>query len=128
MARMLMEWMQALASIPRPVWAILAGLLVSWLATQRLKFLVPDTIEPWLRHRAVQVLAFMLAFAVTTLVWGIHPTEDGAQAYRLNLDGLVAAFLVGLGAPFAYWLVVRLLSMKWPGLRARLSQDERSDP
>lgn len=115
-------FLSMLENVPRPVWAIVAGILVSWGVTQRVKFLIDPNLARWRRHALVQRLAFLAAAATTLLVWSVHP-----NGLRASWDGVVAAVIVGLCAPLLWWVVIRLVGKRFPELRDRLSQDVRDD-
>lgn len=123
MAKMFAEWLQVILSIPRPVWAVLAGMLMAWAITQRIKFLLDPELPAVKRQRFTQVAAFLAGALTTLLVWSVHP--DGLKA---SWDGVIVAALVGLWSPASYWLLVRWFGKRYPELRERLSQDVRSPP
>lgn len=123
MAKMFAEWLAVLLSIPRPVWAVLAGMLMAWAFTQRVKFLLDPELPAVKRARVTQVVAFLAGSLTTLLVWSVR--DSGLKA---SWDGVTVAALVGLWSPSSYWLLVRWAGKRYPELRDKLSQDVRSPP
>lgn len=94
-----------------PVRAVLAGWLVSWAATQAIKFAPALQTLPSDLHRAyTRLIAFDLAAVTTGLLW---PGEFGGK--------LLSAALVGWFAPTAYAVLARVLYHFFPWLETRLS-------
>jgi hypothetical protein len=101
-----LDYLSKVLALPRPFWAVAAGLLISFGATRRLKNLVPTSWSTHAREVSVQAIAFAVGFTATYLVWGPPPS-----------DALVAAFTVGLLSP-ALWSVLLLVIGWWkPELR-----------
>lgn len=104
----------ALVNGPREIVALVAGTLISWGLTQRLKFFVPFDWSYHAREVATQAISFALGMLATVLLW----PELGAAA-------LVGGIVVGLWSP-ALWSVLMLAVGWWkPGLKEALSQDVR---
>jgi hypothetical protein len=104
--------LSVLQTIPREVWAVIAGTSISWGVTQRAKFLIPFDMSSDARHRTSQLMAFLIALAVTFVLW---PTIEGA----------LAGFAVGLWSPWSYGFAMRWIGQRWPRTRAKMSQDVR---
>ena len=105
--------LSVLQVVPREVWAVVAGTVISWGVTQRAKFLIPFELSSDVRHRATQLLAFGVALTVTFAMWP-------------RLDGALAGLAVGLWSPWSYGFAMRWIGRRWPRTRDRLSQDVRS--
>jgi hypothetical protein len=102
----ILAYLTKVMALPRPFWAVSAGLLISFGITYRLKNLVPANWSAHARDVAIQTMAFAIGFCATYLVWGPPPS-----------DALVAAFTVGLLSP-ALWNVLLLVIGWWkPELR-----------
>lgn len=94
-----------IVNLPAPVWAVVAGLLISWFGTQAVKFQLSDKMDDLKHRRAVRGVAMGLGFLPTFLLW---PTHDGPAA--------VWALLTGLGAPIGYTAALRALRRYFPWL------------
>lgn len=105
---------------PREIMALLAGLCVSWGLTQRLKFLVPETWSYHAREVNTQLMAFMLGFASTALVWAL--AADGSRRWT---DAMVAGLVIGLIAPALWSVLMLIIGWKFPALKDAFSQDVR---
>lgn len=115
----MIDWQAILHAIdhefgqPTAVRALIAGLVCSWGLTQLLKF-VPhlkqysDQDFRWL----VRTLAFCLGALPTMLLW---PVTDGLVA------SLVMAIVVGIVAPIAYTVGIRIVVHFWPWLDGHVS-------
>jgi hypothetical protein len=107
-----LELLKSAADVPRQAWAPLAGTLMAWGLTQRLKWLLPAKVDPKVREVATQSFAFAIGLVSTALVWG------GGIGWLVGL-------VVGLWSP-ALWNVLMLVVGWWkPSLRDALSQDIR---
>lgn len=100
-----------IAVIPMPAWAMILGLLASALVTQRVKFWIPDFGHPMLRTLATQTVAFWIAAIVTWLFW---------QTWA----GAISGACIGIASPTLYAIFVRVIGIKYPGVRDLLSKDE----
>lgn len=98
-------------SEPEGFWAVGAGLLVSWGATQRAKRHLSKRLEHATRHCLTQVLAALFGAVATFVLW---PSRQG----------VIAALVVGLWSPTSWWVAVRVVGHYWPELRRQLSGDE----
>ncbi len=98
-------------SEPRGFWAVCAGHLVAWGATQRAKRYLPERLSRSTRHSLTQLIAAFVGATSTIVLW---PCRDGA----------IAALAVGLWAPTSWWVTVRIVGHYWPELRKQLSGDE----
>lgn len=109
-------WLLLIAN-PRALAACLAGLLMSFGITQRIKFYLPAKWSAKSREVATQLLAFVLGTGATLALWD----RTTAGAY----DSIVAALIVGLLAP-AVWNVAMLTLSWWrPELPKAFSQGDR---
>jgi hypothetical protein len=97
-----------------PAWlvAALLGWLMSISITQALKFAFPLHKDPLDRRMWTVVLAFLSAFL--TVLW-VLPT----------LNGFVLALAVGVWSPLAFWLLMRVIEKRLPGVADFLSGDVR---
>lgn len=102
-------------ALPQPVLAMLAGTLIAWGVTQRLKFAIPAEWSAKAREVATQSLAFLTGFLAT---FALFP-------YTNFPASLVAAFVVGLWSPALWNVSMLLIGWKWPTLRDTLSQAKR---
>jgi hypothetical protein len=117
MLNSVLNYLTQIAAMPRPVWAVIGGLLISWAITLRVKFWVPAKWSAHSREVSVQALGFVSAFLSTYLLWATS-----------TVDALIAALIVGLLSP-ALWNILMLVIGWWkPGLRDALSQNVRISP
>jgi hypothetical protein len=107
---------QLIYSNPRALFACLAGLLVAWAITQRVKFWSPRTWSSKAREIATQATAFFSGLIVTTALW--RGATDGA------FDAPTAGLIVGLLAPALWNLAMFIVGLWKPELAKRLSQDK----
>lgn len=104
----------AFTQTPPWVSAVLLAWLLSWGATQSLKFFIPIKWDQHSRREAAQAIAFFSAF-VTVMVM-----------MPLKLWATVAlAFAVGFWAPISFALLMAFIRKRWPYLADILSQDVR---
>lgn len=111
----ILELLKSAAEVPRQAWAPLIGTLVSWGATQRLKWMLPSRMSPKAREVSTQAIAFVVGWVGTGLAWG-------------GPLGWLVGFVVGLWSP-ALWNVLMLVLGWWkPGLPKALSQSVKVVP
>lgn len=104
-----------IVALPQPVLAMLAGTLIAWGVTQRLKFLLPARWSAKAREVGTQALAFVIGFAAT---FALFPYSNlPASAF--------AALVVGLWSPALWNILMLVIGWKWPTLRDTLSQNIR---
>lgn len=87
--------------VPLLVWAIIIGLVVSWVLTQRVKGYFPKKWRHENRQRAAQLTAFVSGSGMVLL---LVPTRIG----------IAVAIAVGLASPAAWNIVVALIAKRWP--------------
>lgn len=97
---------------PPAFWPMIVGFLMASIGTQWLKFLLHEEMNRNLRASLSALIAFVIGFGTTFVLW---PTVYGA----------FSACITGMAAPTVYAITVRLIGMKWPGIRDLLSQDVR---
>lgn len=104
-----------------PTWS--GPMVIAWLlavgVTQWVKAWIPSTWSPQQRHRGTQLLALVFGLSSSWLLW----PADLSPRY-----GAVVGLLVGLWAPFSWWLLVRYVLHRWPWLRERVSGDVEPGP
>lgn len=105
-------FLRFIETAPVGLWAMLAGIAISWGVTQRAKFWISEDVPAKRRHRLTQAIAFALGFLATLALW---PT----------LPGVILAAAVGLWSPWSYGVFMRWIGSKWPEKRRKLSQDVR---
>jgi hypothetical protein len=97
------------ASIGRAiVFALLAGLAL----TQWVKFQFPDWLTDKQHARRTRTFASLVSFAAFV---ALAPDTD-----KLGVICVMGA-VIGMGSPFVYWLVVKILYHFWPWLDDTLS-------
>lgn len=122
MIDMLVRSVASLASLPPEVIAMAAGTLASWGITQRTKFWLPARWSSKARELATQTTAFVVGFGT---VFALFPSGPPFTWMSQNMPGLVAALIVGLWSPALWNVAMFFAGLRWPGLRERLSQDNR---
>lgn len=101
--------MHIVQTSPAALWPLLLALVGSVALTQVVKKLaIPPEWSDLSKARVCQLVAVLSAMAITAFVM---PTRMV----------LVAGFVIGLCSPFAYYLGVRLIGLKWPVAREWLS-------
>lgn len=119
----LVNTLAALTKLPPEVLAIAAGTLASWGITQRAKFWLPARWSSKARELATQATAFAAGFAA---VFALFPAGPPLDWFTQNVMGLVAALIVGLWSPALWNIAMFFVGLRWPLLRERLSQDNRT--
>lgn len=104
--------MDVFTSAPLGLWTMLLAFLGSALITQRAKFWLPVSWDPYVRAALTQSIAFWSALGITFLLWPMR-------------IGLIAGGIIGIASPTLYAITVRLIGKRWPDLRDLLSQDVR---
>lgn len=99
-------------TMPAGLRAMLLGWALAITVTQPLKFLLPLRWEPATREMLARIVAFLVACSTVCIAM---PTPTG----------LALGIIVGVWAPFFYWLLLRVLGDRWPRLRDALSGDVR---
>ena len=107
----LLDSLSKVSEVPRPVWAITAGLFAGFGVTQRLRRLLPDVWDDKTHEVATQALVFVVAFAVTFLSWG-----------NTGNDAIVGALVAGLITPAAWNVLLAVIGWWKPDLRDALMQ------
>lgn len=99
-----------------PAWlgAMLLGWLLSWGATQTLKFFIPVKWEMRTRRELAQGLAFFTAF-VTVMVMAPMPLWKT----------VALACATGFWSPISFALLMAFIRKRWPYLADILTQDVR---
>lgn len=115
MFELALGYVTQLLALPRPVWALVGGTLLSFAFTQRAKFAIPSTWSPHSREVGAQAAAFVSGFASTYFIWG---TADASA--------LIAALVVGLWSPALWSLSMLVIGWKWPEVKKLLSQNKAS--
>lgn len=111
--------MHVVATAPELFWSMLAAWLLAVGVTQWVKGWIPSTWSPLQRHRATQLLALACGLSSSWLLW---PESLPLRYWP------VVGLLVGLWAPFSWWLTVRYVLRRWPWLRERVSGDVEPGP
>lgn len=94
---------------PAALWPLLLALVGSIALTQVAKKLaIPASWSDLSKARTCQLIAVLSGMAITAF---LMPT-------RLVL---VAGFVIGLCSPFVYFVLVRVIGLKWPQTREWLS-------
>jgi cell division protein FtsW (lipid II flippase) len=96
-------------------WPMLASLLLSVLVTQAAKPNLPERLSSKERHRLTQLVAFVIALAISMLLW---PPELHWK------HGIVVGSIVGLASPAIYPLLRNIIAHRWPHMRDWLSGDK----
>ena len=102
-------------ALPQPVLAMLAGTLISWGVTQRLKFMLPGRWSGRAREVGTQALAFVVGFLSTLILF----------PYSVFPAAAFAGLVVGLWSPALWNVLMLVIGWKWPSLRDTLSQNVR---
>lgn len=111
MLHAIFDSLSKVGEIPRPVWAIAAGLFAGFGVTQRLRKLLPDVWDDKTHEVATQALVFVVAFIVTFLSWG-----------TTGNDAIVGALVSGLITPAAWNVLLAVIGWYKPDLRDALMQ------
>lgn len=105
------QWLDQFLGTPGALRAVVVGLLLSWSATQALKFLPRlRALTPSSKRLMVRGMSFVFAAAPVFLMW------PGPWLPRL-----FGALVTGLCAPTAYTCTVRIVYHFWPWLELKLS-------
>jgi hypothetical protein len=105
-------FLHIIATTPRWAVAILLGWVMSITITQPLKFIMPIEWSSNLREWVARVIAFATA-CITTVI------------YLPTMLGWALGFIVGVWSPVAYFLVMKIISHRWPWLADVFSGDVR---
>lgn len=107
------EWLNKFLETPSAARAIVLGLLVSWGGTQIIKFSpLVQKFPTDVARTATQVIAFLLAFVPTFLLW----PPEGEAAMKFVMSVVVATW-----APKAYTKASTFLYHFFPFLEPKLS-------
>lgn len=101
-----------LDQVPLMAWAIIAGTVLSWGITQRIKHMIPSWCTDKARARLTELLAFTIGMGATWLL-------------VQNTAGVVAGFAVGVWAPMSWKLFMTILGKWKPEWREALSGDTK---
>lgn len=113
---MLQQFIDWLYTYSREVLAIVAGILIAWGLTQRVKYIIPSTWSYHAREVSTQLLAFLFGMWATIAIW---PKERG-------WDPVIAGLIVGLLSPALWSAFTLFIGFKWPEFKTKLSQNVRN--
>jgi hypothetical protein len=104
-------FLHVLETLP-PDWrALFAAILTSLMATQWLKYYLPDSWHAKERSLGAELIGLACG---ATIVMAYDPTQNR----------ILHAVIAGLAGPLMYRIAIALTARRWPEVAASLSQDE----